>query len=85
VSPLGYLERRSGTLRNRLGCLTRKTHAFAKQDALGDALFSLTLFARNWLHPHIALRVRLAEWADGRRSDQRTPAIALGLVGHIWT
>jgi hypothetical protein len=69
VSPLGYLEQRNGTLRDRLGCLTRKTHAFA----------------HNWLRPHIALRMGLAERADGRRSDQRTPAIAFGLAGHIWT
>jgi hypothetical protein len=51
----------------------------------GDALFSLTLFAHNWLCRLIDLRLRPAERADGRRSDQRTPAITLGLAGHLWT
>jgi IS1 family transposase len=79
------LERLNGTLRDRLGCLTRKTHAFAKLAALWDALFGLTLFEQNWLRPYIALRVRLAERAVGRRHDQRTPAMAIGLTDHVWT
>jgi IS1 family transposase len=80
-----HIERFNGMLRDRLGCLTRKTHAFAKDVALWDALFSVTLFEHNWVGPHIALRVRLAEPADGRRYDQRTPAMAIGLTDHIWT
>ena len=36
-----HIERFNGVLRDRLGCLTRKTHAFAKEIALWDALFSL--------------------------------------------
>jgi IS1 family transposase len=80
-----HLERLNGTLRDRLGRLTRKTHAFAKKTALWDRLFGLTLFEHNWVRPHIALRARLAEPADGRRYDQRTPAMAIGLTGHIWT
>jgi IS1 family transposase len=78
------LERLNGTLRDRLNCLTRKTHAFAKETALWDALFGLTVFEHNWLRPHVALRVRLAEPAAGRRYDQRTPAMAIGLTDHIW-
>ncbi len=80
-----HLERLNGTLRDRLGCLTRKTHAFAKEIALWDALFSLTLFERNWLRPRIALRVRLPQPVNGRRYDQRTPAMAIGLTDHTWT
>jgi IS1 family transposase len=85
-----HLERMGATLRDRLGCLTRKTHAFAKQAALGDALFGLTLFEHNGVsasgsRPHIALQVRLAEPADGRRYDRRTPAMAIGLADHMWT
>jgi hypothetical protein len=79
-----HIERFNGVLRDRLGCLTRKTHAIAKEIALRDALFSLMLFTHNWLRPHVALRVRPSERADGRRFDQRTPAIALSLVDHIW-
>jgi hypothetical protein len=65
-----HLERLNGTLRDRLGCLTGKTHAFAKEIALWDALFSLTLFKHNWLRPHIALRLPLPQPVHGRRYDQ---------------
>jgi hypothetical protein len=80
-----HIERLNGVLRDRLGCLTRKTHAFAKEASLWDALFSLTLFERNWVRPHIALRLRLPEPVNGRRYDQRTPAMAIGLTDHAWT
>jgi IS1 family transposase len=80
-----HLERLNGTLRDRLGCLTRKTHAFAKDIATWDALFSLALFAHNWLRPHIALRRPLAEPLDSRRYERRTPAMARGLTDHPWT
>jgi hypothetical protein len=80
-----HVERFNGVLRDRLGCLTWKTHAFAKEVALWDALLSLTFFERHWLRPHIALRVRLPQPVNGRRYDQRTPAMALGLTDHAWT
>jgi len=40
LEPAGtvHIERLNGTLRDRLGALTRKTHAFAKRDATWDAL-----------------------------------------------
>jgi hypothetical protein len=69
-------------LRDRPGCLTRKTHAFAKQAALGDALPGLTLFDHNWLRPHIALRLRLPQAVNGRRFACRTAAMAIGLTDH---
>ncbi len=72
-------------LRDRLGCLTRKTHAFAKRIALWDALFSLALFEQNWLRPHIALRVPLTVSVNGHRYDRRTPVMAIGLTNHPWT
>jgi IS1 family transposase len=79
------LERLNGTLRDRLGCLTRKTHAFAKDAATWDALFSLAVFAHNWIRPHLALRRPLAEPLDGRRYERRSPAMALGLSEHLWS
>jgi hypothetical protein len=79
------LERLNGTLRDRLRCLTRKTHAFAKDVATWDAILRLALFAHNWIRPRVALRRPLAEPIDGRRYDQRTPAMTLGLTHHIWT
>lgn len=44
-----HRERLSGMRRARLGCLTRKPHAFAKDVATADALFSLALFEHHWL------------------------------------
>lgn len=80
-----HLERLNGTLRDRLNCLTRKTHGFAKQVETWDALYRLTLFEHNWLRPHLALRVPLPEPHNGRRYHQRTPAMALHLADHPWS
>jgi hypothetical protein len=79
-----HVERLGGVLRDRLNCLTRKTHALAKDVTTWDAAFSLAVFAHNWMQPQIALRQPLPEPADGRRYRQRTPAMALGLTDHPW-
>ena len=76
-------ERLNGVLRDRLACLTRKTHAFAKEPATWDAAVGLALFEHNWLRAHPALRQPVA--APDRRYAQRTPAMALGLTDHRWT
>ncbi len=67
-------------LRDRLACLTRKTHAFAKAASTWDALPEVALFEHNWLRPPPALR----QPADlsGRRYAPRAPAMALGLTDH---
>ena len=78
-----HSERLDRLLRDRLACLTRKAHAFAKTAATWDALLGLVLFEHNWLRPHPALRQPTV--ASGRRYDQRTPAMALGLTDHCWT
>jgi hypothetical protein len=78
-----HVERLNGVLRDRLACLTRQTHAFAKTAATWDALLGLAVFAHNWLQFHPALR-RLSA-IPGRRYAQRTPAMALGLTDHRWT
>ena len=78
-----HVERLNGVLRDRLNCLTRRTHAFAKTAATWDAAVGLALFEQNWLRPHPALRQPTAE--PGRRYRQRTPAMALGLTDHPWS
>lgn len=75
-----HIERLNGVLRDRLACLTRKTHAFAKRDATWDAALGLLLFEHNWLRCHPALRRPLTEPAAGRRYERRTPAMALDLA-----
>jgi hypothetical protein len=75
-----HVERFNGVLRDRLGCLTRKTHAFAKDAATWDAAVCLVLFEHNWLRPHPALRQLLPEPIGQRRYRRHTPAMRLGLA-----
>lgn len=79
-----HIERLTGVVRDRLACLTRKTHAFAKRPTVWDAAVELALFEHNWLRPHPALRRPLAAPIDGRRYHRSTPAMALGLTDHRW-
>ena len=78
-----HVERLNGALRDRLNAITRKTHAFAKRDATFDALVGLQLFDHNFLRPHRALRLSVAEGV--RRYHRRSPAMALGLTDHLWS
>jgi IS1 family transposase len=80
-----HIERLNGVWRDRLACLTRKTHAFAKRVATWDALLSLAIFEHNWLRPHVALRQAQPVGSDGRRYQRRTPAMVLGLTHHVWS
>jgi hypothetical protein len=80
-----HIERLNGVLRDRLACLTRKTHAFAQTAAQWDAAVGLALFEHNWVRPHPALRVPLPELVAVHRYRRRTPAMVLGLTDHPWT
>ena len=62
-----HLERLNGVLRDRLTCLTRTAHGFAKAVDAWNALLTLALFEHNWLRPHLALRVPLPKSQDGCR------------------
>lgn len=78
-----HVERLNGALRDRVAALTRKTHAFAKRDDTWDALLGLQLFDHNFHRPHQALRLPVE--MPGRRYQQRSPAMALGLTEHLWS
>ena len=80
-----HVERRNGVLRDRLNCLSRRTHGFAKRVRTWDAVVSLSLFEENWMRPHVALRIRKDDLPDGRRYEQRSPAMAVGLATHVWS
>ena len=86
LEPAGtvHIERLNGTLRDRLGALTRKTHAFAKRYATWDALVGLQLFDHNFHRAHRALRLPVAD-GGVRRYHHRSPAMALGLTNHRWS
>jgi IS1 family transposase len=77
-------ERLNGVLRDRLACLTRKTHAFAKTVRTWDALFGLALFEHDWLRVHPALG-QPSSTVLGRHYERRTPAMAIGLTDHCWS
>jgi hypothetical protein len=79
-----HLERLNGVLRDRLACLTRKTHAFAKRRRTWDASVGLGIFENNWMRPHDALRQEQPGLPNGRRFLQRSPAMAVGLTDHVW-
>jgi IS1 family transposase len=79
-----HIERLNGVLRDRLACLTRKTHAFAKSTSTWDALFGLALFEHNWLRAHPALS-QPSSTVPGRYYQRRTPAMAIGLSDHRWS
>lgn len=59
-------ERLNGVLGDRLNCLTRKTHAFAKREQTWDAAVILCLFEGNWLRSHPALREAINDLSNGR-------------------
>jgi hypothetical protein len=79
-----HVERLNGVLRDRLNCLTRQTHAFAKRDETWWALVTLCLFEHNWLKEHVALRQKAAGLPNGQLYRRRSPAMALGLTDHVW-
>lgn len=78
-------ERLNGVLRDRLNCLTRKTHGFAKTTATWDAAVRLALFEHNWLRAHPALQQKVPAPENGRRYRRRSPAMAMGLSDHLWS
>jgi hypothetical protein len=80
-----HAERLNGTLRDRLNCLTRKTHAFAKEAHTWDATVGLALFEHNWLRPHSALRQPCPNGDGPHRYTRRTPAMALSRTDHPWS
>lgn len=56
-----HRERLNGMWRDRLACLTRKTHAVVKAVGTWDEAVTVALVEHNWLRPHAALRQRLPE------------------------
>jgi IS1 family transposase/transposase-like protein len=76
-----YVERLNLTLRHTVAALRRRTWAIAHsvrtlrwQIALGAAYY-------NFCRPHHMLRLEVG----ARRCRKRTPAMALGVTGHVWS
>jgi len=79
------VERLNGCLRDRLCCVTRDTHGFAKRVGTWEAFTGVGVFEHNWLRPHPALRQETADVPKGHRYRKRTPAMAIGLTDHVWS
>ena len=80
-----YIERFNGTLRERLGSLTRKCrHAARRVEALETGMYVVGS-VYNFCVPHRELRVANYDWPEQGRWQPRTPAMASGLSEHIWS
>lgn len=80
-----YVERTHLTSRQMNGRLVRKTLSFSKELHLLKAASALEDALYNFTRPLKTLRLELEEQTGQARWQQRTPAMAAGLVDHIWT
>lgn len=78
-----YVERLNLTIRNSLARFVRKSMNCSK--ILGRHIYALDFFQAwyNLVKPHKSLRLEVNQ--GNKRWMQRTPAMAEGLVDHIWT
>jgi hypothetical protein len=76
-----YLERQHATDRHRNARKGRKTYRFSKDWDVHEALTTFTMYSYNFCWPVRTLRAKAA----GGRWRQRTPAMAAGLAGHVWS
>jgi hypothetical protein len=76
-----FVERHNGTDRNRNARKVRKTYCFSKDWAVHEALTYFTMHSDNFCWPVRTLRQKVGK----KRYRQRTPAMAAGLTGHVWS
>ena len=80
-----FIERLNATFRSRIAALVRRTRALARQtDTLHHAIY-LMGSVYNFCTYHQSLRVPLYLPRNRIRWVRRTPAMAAGLTGHLWT
>lgn len=81
-----YVERDNLTSRQSNGRLVRKALSHSKKKLYLQRQLDLEDAVFNFVRPHSALRLKLAEpGLYGRQWEQRTPAMAAGLTDHIWS
>lgn len=81
-----YVERDNLTSRQSNGRLVRKTLSHSKKEYFLQQQIALEDAIYNFVRPHSALRVKLAQpAAHGRKWEPRTPAMTAGLTDHIWS
>lgn len=81
-----YVERHNLTLRHENRRLTRKTIAFSKKVTELEAQMFVYQAYYNFVRPHRALKLPVSDSnSTPRRWQSRTPAMAAGLSGHVWS
>ena len=76
-----FLERQNATDRHHNTRKVRRTYTFSKDWRVHEAMTYFTLYSYNFCWPVRTLRER----DDEGRWRQRTPAMAAGLIDHVWT
>jgi len=79
-----YIERLNATFRSAWACLVRRGRAIAHTERLLSAGMWLVGVSYNFCWYHDSLRERAAVGAP-LKWDERTPAMAAGLIDHQWT
>ena len=75
-----FVERQNGTDRGQNSRKRRKTYGFSKKLDVHQAMTFFTLYSYNFCWP-----VRTLAIQNGSKKMKRTPAMAAGLTGHIWS
>lgn len=78
-----YVERMNLTSRQMNGRMVRKTLSFSKEEEMLEASCALEDSVYNFTRPLKSLRVEFN--IDQRRWKLMSPAMAAGLIDHIWT
>jgi IS1 family transposase len=87
---MAFIERLNLAIRHHVAALGRKVMSLAKTQVGLEAQLSLCQTYHNFCLPHSSLRLPLPEPQPTRGSgsprkwQQRTPAMAAGVTGHIW-
>ena len=77
-----YIERLNATFRACLARLTRRGRALAHQEGTLEKGMYLVGCVYNFCTMHRSLRVRQEQ---GKKWQQRTPAMAAGWTDHVWS
>ena len=78
-----FIERNNLTLRQHSRRLGRKSNGFSKDISKLEAQLYLALGYYHFVKEHFGLRQESKH--QGKKWDQRTPALAAGITDHIWS
>ena len=80
-----YVERDHLTSRHSNDRVVRQTLSYAKKDYYLQRHLDLEDAVFNFVRAHHSLRVALRQPINGRKWQQRSPAMVAGLTDHMWT